>query len=98
MAAVIYAKGKRAGKSMEVVCIEKDGIHLFFNDHLNVQEEQDFMDIMKERHVIDGTFCPEEDSMLNALNMLRYYYFDEPPDIRTEGEFEELPNEDGIVY
>lgn len=98
MAAVIYAKGRRQGKTVEVICAEKNGIHLFFNDHLSVPEEQEFMDIMKERHVIDGTFCPEVDSMLNALNVLRYYYYDDPPDIRTEGTFEEMPGEENTVY
>lgn len=98
MAAIIKAKGRRKGYLVEVVCIEKDGIHLFFDAHRNIASEQEFMDIMKERHLIDGTFCPKENSMLNALNVLRYYYFDEPPEIATEGDFEELPYEDNVVY
>ena len=94
----IKATGIRDGSPMTVICVESDGILFMFN---NIQDRfygRMIREEMKKRHLIAGTFTPEENSMLNVLNVLQYYFFDEPPEIETTGEFEEMPSEDGVVY
>ena len=95
----IKAKGIYERRGLEVVCAEQDGKMIFlFNNHKETTTEKKIRAEMKKRHVMAGTFSPEEDSMLNVLNVLQHHFFDEPPEIETTGEFPEMPGELGVVY
>ena len=71
---------------------------LKFDNRVNELYEGYFTDRLNECHVISGSYVPEKDSMLNALNVCRYFFFDEEPDISVEGDIGELPFEVGTVY
>lgn len=94
----IKAVGIKDGERVIVYCCEMDNIAFLFNNLKNSYMEQDMRNLMKRRYAIAGTFYPETESMLNVLNILQYHYFDEPPEIVTEGEFEEMPHENNVVY
>ena len=96
--ATIIAKGIKDGLQLEVICADIDGIRFLFNNLKDELREREIRRMMAERPLIAGTFSPDENSMLNVLNILQYLYFDKPPDIETAGEFETMPYEKGVVY
>ena len=94
----IKAEGIRNGQHITVFCCKINKIKFLFNTIIDPDKEQDIRNLMERRFPIAGTYYPETESMLNVLNVLQYHYFDEPPEIVTEGEFEEMPYEKGVVY
>lgn len=87
----IKAKGTFGGSELEIVVV--DGV-TFINGR-----KDDLMDVMiHDQHPIGGTYFAEPDSMTNILNTLAFHFFDDPPKIETEGEFEEIPYEEGVIY
>lgn len=95
----IKAKGKKNGVQMTVVFIRVSGEDTYiFNHRLNMGLEDDIKAELKLRHPFGGTYYPEEQSELNVLNVLENYFFDERPEIETDGEFETIPGEDGVIY
>lgn len=89
--AKIKAKGKRKGVEMIVRVV--DGV-VYINGLRN-----DMYDwALHKQHPIGGTYYAEPDSMTNIANTLRYHFFDETPEFKTEGEFEEITYEEGKIY
>lgn len=97
--AKITAKGTHAGFPVTVVC-ESNGNELFltFNDETNDLFETFFRSSLDERHVMAGSFVPDSNSMLNALNVCENYFFDDSPTVTVEGNIGQLPFEENTVY
>lgn len=97
--AKITAKGTHAGFPVTVVC-EDNGNELFltFNGEVNDLYEAFFRSSLDEHHPIAGSFVPDSNSMLNALNVCRNYFFDDSPTVTVEGDIGELPFEENIIY
>lgn len=99
MGAWIRATGTFEQKTVIVSCVEdeKDLIFLF-NNHFDSVKEKQIKDEMKKRHIIAGSFSPEEHSMLNIKNVLEFYFFDEFVSLEVEGDIGELPYEEDVIY
>ena len=51
------------------------------------------------RYPVAGTFYPEVESLTNALEVLRFHFFDDEPTIQVDGDIgEEIPYEDDMIY
>lgn len=95
----ITARGMFDQRETEVICAERDGDMTFlFDKHKDMIKEDYIRSEMAKRHLIAGTYTPEMNSMLNVLNVIQFHFFDDPPDINTTGDFEEMPSDDGVVY
>lgn len=99
MSAWIKATGTFENRPLTVSCVEneKDLIFLFDN-HFDSVKEKRIKEEMKKRHIIAGSFSPEEHSMLNVKNVLEFYFFDKLVSLEVEGDIEELPFEEGVIY
>lgn len=97
--AKITATGTHAGFPVTVVC-EGNGNELFltFNGEANDLYETFFRSSLNEHHSIAGSFVPDSNSMLNALNVCRDYFFDDSPTITVWGDIGDLPFEENIIY
>ena len=95
----IIAKGKHLTIPVTLIC-ENVGTEIFvkFNNEVNELYEGYFFDRMNECHVISGNYIPDKDSMLNALNVCKNYFFDSEPTIKVEGDIGEIPYEENTVY
>ena len=92
----IIAKGKKYGFKMTV---EFELNKVLFNGQKDELLEDDLSELLEHPKSIGGTYYPPADSLLNAMNILQYHFFDEPTeDITVEGEIEQIPFEDGHVY
>ena len=96
----IHAVGVLYETKVEVLCIQEELELMFFcNGFEDPTLENRIRTMMKERHLISGTFIPDEESMLNVLNVLRFYFFDGNPSlVESKGNIGELPFEDGKIY
>ena len=82
--ATIKAQGIYDQKPLQVMCIQdNDEIKFLFDMHRDDVRERIVRRKLAKRYPFAGTFSPEVNSMLNVLNVLQYYFFDEPPDIET---------------
>lgn len=99
MSAWIKATGTFENRPLTVSCVEneKDLIFLFDN-HFDSVKEKRIKEEMKKRHIIAGSFSPEEHSMLNVKNVLEFYFFDKLVSLEVEGDIGELPFEEGVIY
>lgn len=96
----IKAEGKFHGNKLSVICLKEDEeLFFLFNSGIDEGLESVFRNILKDRHSIAGTFFPEEESMLNVLNVIRYHFFDDKPSsVEVEGDIGEIPHEPNTVY
>lgn len=61
--------------------------------------EQEFREELEQHHPVAGTFYPETESMTNALEVLRYHFFDNEPEITVDGAFRErIPFRPDVIY
>lgn len=92
----ITATGKKYGFKLTV---EFELNKVLFNGQKDKLLEDDLTELLENPKAIGGTYYPPFDSLLNAYNILRYHFFDEPTEeITVEGELEEIPYEEGIIY
>lgn len=97
--AKIIAKGKLRGIEHDVECLNaEDGLQIDFDGGEAEHLEQEFREELNKRHAVGGTYYPPPESMINALNVLRYYFFDSMPEIQVEGNIGEIPSEKDMVY
>lgn len=89
--AKIKAVGKRDGAELEITV--DNGV-----TYINGVKEDIFDAAIYAQYPMAGTYYPEPDSMENALNTLSYHFFDDPPEIETEGSFEDIPYVEGRIY
>lgn len=88
----LKAKGERDGIKVEVEYI--DGVILVDGDIDLYAEAELFTE-----NPIAGTFYPGPQSMLNVHNNLKFHFFDnEDVHVEVEGELEEIPHEEGLIY
>ena len=99
MSAWIRATGTFENKPLTVSCVEdeKDLIFLF-NNHFDSVKEKRIKEEMKKRHIIAGSFSPEEHSILNVKNVLEFYFFEKLISLDVHGDIGELPFEKGVIY
>jgi hypothetical protein len=97
---IIKAEGRFHGRKMSVICLKEDEeLFFYFNKSIDKGIESVFRTILKKRHPIAGTFSPEEESMLNVLNVIQYHFFDDKPSsVEVEGDIGEIPLEEGKIY
>lgn len=91
----IIAKGKKHGFKMTV---EFEPNKVLFNDQEDKILEDELSELLEDPKSIGGTYYPPVDSLLNAMNILQYHFFDEAAEVTVEGEIEEIPYEKGKVY
>lgn len=97
--AKIRAKGRINGYEYEVECQDiEDGLQIDFDGEEIEHLEQRFREELNKRHAVGGTYFPPQESMINALNVLRYYFFDAEPTITVDGDIGEIPGEKDVVY
>ena len=97
---MIKAEGKFHGNDLSVICMKEDEeLFFLFNKSVDKGHESVFRNIMKERHPIAGTFFPEEESMLNVLNVIQFHFFDEKPySVEVKDDIGEIPFEKDVIY
>lgn len=96
---MIHATGMKNGEMLEVYFSRIKNTETYtFNHRYNVTLEAEIKDELRKRHPFAGTYYPEENSELNVLNVLQHYFFDSRPEIETQGDFEEMPSEPGVIY
>lgn len=100
MAALITAKGNVKGREFTVHCKMIDGeVCILFNRQEHPLLEKEFRTELEKRYPVAGTFYPEVESLTNALEVLRYHFFDGEPEITVDGDIgEEIPYEDDVIY
>ena len=92
----IIAKGKKHGFKLTV---EFELNKVLFNDQKDELLEDELFELLENPKAVGGTYYTPVDSLLNAMNILQYYFFDEPTeDIAVEGEIEQIPFEEGQIY
>lgn len=97
--AKIIAKGMLRGVEHDVECVDTDeGLQIDFDGEEQEFLEQQFREELNQRHAVGGTYYPPQESMINALNVLRYYFFDGEPEITVDGDIGEIPYEEDVLY
>jgi hypothetical protein len=95
----IKAVGERHGSELEIEAFQEDGsIIIEVNGDHDEYHQDIFNALMDEAPALGGTYYPPAGSMLCALSVLRYTFFDETPDIEVEGDIGTIPHEDGVIY
>lgn len=95
----ITAKGTLYGDRITVVCSEgENGIRVEFNGKQHELYEAKFRMHLKNPPPMGGTYYPEENSMLNAFNVLENAFFDHVTSVEAEGDIGEVPHESGLIY
>ncbi|TLQ07572.1 hypothetical protein FEZ48_06210 [Marinilactibacillus psychrotolerans] len=87
----LKAKGVKHGEALEVEYI---GGKVFVNGDIDISYD---VELFKKRPIA-GTFYPGAETMLNVYNNLRNHFFDRQVKIEVEGELEEMPYEDDVIY
>ena len=97
--AKINAMGKVNGYECEVECSDTgDELVIGFNGEEDEQLERQFRHELNKCHAVGGTYHPPQESMINALNVLEYYFFDEKVQVIVEGDIGEIPGEKDVIY
>lgn len=97
--AKITANGTFHGVMTEVTCTDgEDGLVIDFDDQENGQMESIFRRELGKGHAMGGSFHPERESMLNALNVIRHYFFDDEPEIQIDGDIGEIPTDPDSIF
>ena len=97
--AKIKANGKVGGYECEVECSDSvEGLVIDFNGEEDEHLEQLFRYELNKCHAVGGTYHPPQESMINALNVLQYYFFDDKVQAVVEGDIGEIPGEKGVIY
>ena len=92
----ITAKGKKYGFKLTV---EFELNKVLFDGQEDKLLEEELSELLEDPKPMGGTYYPPVDTLLNALNILQYHFFDEPAEeISVEGEIEEIPYEEGKIY
>lgn len=94
----ITAKGILDNKEISIECAQaKNGYEITLS---NCTEKHRMMvlESLQQEHAVGGTYWPEKDTMLHVFNTLQNYTFDKLIEIDCDGELEEIPYEEGVVY
>ena len=79
--------------------VEFEPNKVLFNSQEDKLLEDELLELLETPKSIGGTYYPPADSLLNAMNILQYHFFDEPTDeITVEGDIDEIPFEEGKIY
>lgn len=93
----IIAKGMRDGVPVEITCEKAAKGLIVVSDSSDL--EQLFRSELEKRHPVAGTFYPEVESLTNALEVLRYHFFDGEPEIKIKGAFRErIPFKSDVIF
>ena len=95
--AAIKARGSVLGIWLNVIVSDDCGtIEVTFNGKHSNNLEEHFWFYMSKRYSMLGTYRPPVDSMLNALNVLQYHFFDQARvDVEIEGDIGTAPQPGG---
>lgn len=97
--AKIIAKGKKNGKAITVECDCDDyGASMLFNGAKNTNYEAEVIMAALSGVAIGGTYYPET-LPLQIVAALENSFFDRrPSSLDVDGEIEQIPGEEGVVY
>ena len=94
----ITAKGVLEGKEIGVVCTGENGSYEIKLSNCDEIHRTMVLESLREYHPVGGTYWPEKNTMLHVFNTLSDYTFDKLIEIDCDGELEEIPYEEGVVY
>lgn len=95
----VTATGTLFGQTIKVECEKRDGdLVLDFDGRENAFFEKIAREGLEDVRPVGGTYFPPANSLLNAYNYFQYYFFDKLTSIEIEGEIEEVPYEEGVIY
>lgn len=95
----VIATGVYLGSKISVEAFKEDGQILLLVDGIENKEVQnDFEQKLLNAPSIGGTFYPEPDNLLAAYTVLERNFFDSLEKIEVQGELEEIPNEENLIY
>lgn len=93
---MLKAKGIKNGKKLTVVYHNKE---FAYSTGDNPIYDLVLKGELSMRHVFGGTYYPDDDyDILNVINVLANYFFDEPTNDISGDEYTTLLNEEGCVY
>ena len=94
----ITATGTKNGETISAVC-DGDGedFSYTFNGKENPALEAELVYEANAGRAIGGTYFPET-WPLKLVTALDGWFFDRPPEIEVDGDLEEIPSEDGVIY
>lgn len=97
----LEAKGKYKGSEITIEVEKKDDkLHFLFDGKENNLLKRILKDLLSKRFPVGGSYCPPENSLLNAWNVLSYRFFDDPRKVimKIHGEIEEIPYDGDKIY
>lgn len=95
----VIASGIYCGNRITVEVVIEDGTLLILMNEKEVPDLQKrFDELVKVQPAMGGTYFPDENSLLTAYNVLKYTFFDTLEEISVEGELEEIPYEENVIY
>ena len=96
----IFAAGIFEGTYTEVTAVLKSGEISITQEGVVNPNLQAYFDYLNSRsYPVGGTYFPLKNSLLSLYNLLANYFFDSQTEpIVLEGELEQLPYEEGIIY
>ncbi len=96
----VIASGIYCGHRITVEAVVEDGTLLILVDgEFELPDLQKrFDELIKVQPAMGGTYFPTENSLLTAYNVLQNTFFDTLEKISVEGDIDEIPNEEGMVY
>jgi len=92
----VIAKGYKDGNNIAIMIVKqsKGGLVAHCNDYRYIDSLQDMLD---GDIVVGGTYTAPMDSLLKAYHCAEQF-LDSVTDITVEGEIEQIPYEDGLIY
>lgn len=94
----ITARGVLDGQRIGVVCTGGNGSYEIKLSNCDEKHRIMVLESLQQEHAVGGTYWPEKNTMLHVYNTLQNYTFDRLIEIKCDGELEEIPGEDGVVY
>lgn len=94
----ITAKGVLEGREIGVVCTGGNGSYEIKLSNCEEKHRAMVLESLQQEHAVGGTYWPKLNTMLHVYNTLQNHAFDELIEIQCDGELEEIPYEEGVVY
>ena len=95
----VIASGIYCGNRITVEAVVEDGTLLILMNEKEVPDLQKrFDELVKIQPAMGGTYFPDENSLLTAYNVLQHTFFDTLEEISVDGELEEIPYEENMIY
>ena len=94
----ITAKGVLEGREISALCTGGNGRYQICLNNCDESHKTMVLESLRQEHAVGGTYWPKKNTMLHVYNTLQNYTFDKLIEIECDGELEEIPGEEGVVY